>query len=122
MPLVPEPGHVVPGLAVWRGRGSRRLAAPARVREYAAAAARELARGSGSLSRAGIAGPAPGRRWPNSPDLRLSLAQRPAVRLQLAPGWRARPAQAACASSSRQPPRPAAGELAWQDDTRRLAC
>lgn len=31
---------MVPGLAVWRGRGARTLAAPARVREYAAAAAR----------------------------------------------------------------------------------
>jgi len=122
-PLVPGPGHVVPGLAVWRGRGSRRLAGPARMRELAAAAARELARGSGSLSRAGLAGPAPGRRWPSSPDLRLSLAQRPALRLQLAPGGepgRLRPL--ALPSSSRRPPRPAAVNGRGRTIRGRLAC
>ncbi len=56
-------------------------------REYAAAAARVLARGNAPLCRAGIAAPAAGRCWLRSWDrlsfweLRLSLAQRPALRL-----------------------------------------
>jgi hypothetical protein len=104
------------GAAVARARWRRRLGCGSMLRPR-----RENWRGGvGSLSRAGIAGPAPGRCWPSSPELRLSLAQRLALRLQLAPGWRARPAQASCASSSRQLPRPAAGERAWGDDTRRL--
>jgi len=45
------------GLAVWLGRGSSRAGGAGPAREYTAAAAQVLARGSASLSRAGMAGP-----------------------------------------------------------------
>ena len=87
------------------------------MRELAAVAARELARGSGSPSRAGIAGPAPGRRWPSSPDLRLSLAQRPALRLQLAPGGEPGRLRPLALPPPHAGPAPGGRERAWQDDT-----
>jgi hypothetical protein len=106
--LVREPCcHVLRRLAVWLGRG---LAARGPAREYAAAAAHVQARGSASLSRAGMAGPRWGGAGLSSPDLRLSQPQRPPVCARARLGARrcgsarARPAQAGCASSSRQPP------------------
>ena len=106
--LVGEPCcHVLRRLAVWLGRG---LAARGPAREYAAAAAHVPARGSASLSRAGMAGP----RWRgaglSSPDLRLSQPQLPPVCARARLGARrcgsarARAGSGRLRSSSRQPP------------------